>query len=163
MDTSEAVSFKRYDSEFSADSGYVSSPQDPLSQATTSITSQYLEALYSTKTSLAYFAKSALSRARSEFQRVRSSSDSQSLASFLQDMVLKEEDLNSKYETFLPSLIGDEMETAPWTITDEERNHLIQKFRRNGGEEHEINQTTLQREINELKIREYISYISALI
>jgi DNA replication regulator SLD3 len=163
MDTSELVPFKRYDSEFSADSGYVSSPQDPFSQATTSVISQYLEALYSTKTSLAYFAKSALSRARSEFQRARSSPDSQSLASFLHNMVLKEEDFNTKYETFLPSLIGDEMECAPWIITDEERNHLIEKFRPNGGEEHEINQSTLQREINELKIREYHSYSSTLI
>jgi DNA replication regulator SLD3 len=162
MDTSEPVPFKRYDSEFSADSGYVSSPQDPFSQATTSIISQYLEALYSTKTSLAYFAKSALSRARSEFQRVRSSSDSRPLASFLHNMVLKEEDFNSKYETFLPSLIGDEMESTPWTITDEERSHLIQKFRRNGGEEHEINQSALQREINELKIREYHPHTSML-
>lgn len=69
-------------------------------------------------------------------------------------MVLKEEDFNSKYENFLPSLIGDETESTPWTIMDEERSHLIQKFRRNGGEEHEINQSALQREINELKIRE---------
>jgi DNA replication regulator SLD3 len=149
--------FTRHDSEFSADSGYVSSPQDALSQATTTIISQYLEALYSTRTSLAYFAKSALSRARSEFQRVKEPSDRQSLASFLHNMVLKADDFNSKYESFLPSLIGDEMENAPWIITDEERKHLIQKFKRNGGEEHEINESTLPREINELKIREYKS------
>jgi hypothetical protein len=155
MDIPDPGTFTRHDSEFSADSGYVSSPRHALSQATTSIITPYLEALYSTKTSLAYFAKSALSRARSEFQGLKELSDKQSLASFLHKMVLKEDDFNSKYESFLPSLIGDEMENAPWIITDEERKHLIQKFRRNGGEEHEMNGSTLQREINELKIREY--------
>src|ERR1700736_5220274 len=61
-----APPLSRHDSEMSVDSGY-SSPQDPLLQATNSIKSQYFKTLYSTKTSLAYFAKSALSRARSEF------------------------------------------------------------------------------------------------
>jgi hypothetical protein len=149
--------FTRHESEFSADSGYASSPQDPLSQTTTSLISQYLEALYSTKTSLAYFAKSALSRARAEFQRMKASSNEESLISFLQNIILGEEDFNTKYETFLPGMMmTDEVDNSTLlVITEEERKYLIQKFRRNGGEEDEITESALQREINELKIREY--------
>lgn len=146
----------RHDSEFSADSGYVSSPQDSFSLATTTVVSQYLEALYSTKTSLAYFAKSALSRARSELQRAQPFSEGESLISFLQTMVLKMEDFNVKYENFLPSLVKEDEGVSTLIISEEERRHLIQKFKRGGGREEEINEKILQREINELKNREYV-------
>jgi DNA replication regulator SLD3 len=152
MDIAAPV-YSRHESEFSADSGYGSSPQGSLFQATNSIKSQYLEALYSTKTSLAYFAKSALSRARSEFQRLEQPSQEESLISFLKNMILKIDDFSAKYENFLPSLIEEQ---GPLVISEEERNHLIQKFRRSGGQIQEINESALQREINELKIREYL-------
>jgi hypothetical protein len=158
MDLTEPT-FSRHDSEFSADSGYISSPQESLFQTTNSIKSQYLEALYSTKTSLAYFAKSALSRARSEFQRLVQPSQNDSLIAFLQNMILKLDDFNAKYENFVLNVVNDD--TNPlFVITDEERCHLIQKFKQNGGQDQEINESALQREVNELKIREYVSYES---
>lgn len=40
-------------------------------------------------------------------------------------------------------------------ITEEERKYLLQKFWRNGGDQNEVNESALQREIQELKIREY--------
>jgi len=148
--------FVRHESEFSApDSGYASSPQEALSQTNTSLISQYLEALYSTKTSLAYFAKSALARARAEFQRMKASWNKESLLSFLQNIILSEDDFNAKYENFLPGIKSDEMEKSMLAITEEERKYLIQKFWRNGGDENEVNESALQREIQELKIREY--------
>lgn len=151
----EPLLFIRHESEFSApDSGYASSPQDSLSQPNTSLRSQYLEALYSTKTSLAYFAKSALSRARTESQRMKASSNEESLISFLQNIILSEDDFNAKYENFLPGIRVDEMENSALAITEEERKYLIQKFRRSGGDENEVNESALQREIYELKIRE---------
>ena len=143
--------FTRHDSEFSADSGYVSSPHDSLHNTTNSIQSQYLAALYSTKTSLAYFAKSALSRARSEFQRVEHSLSQNSLISILKNLILKVDDFNTKYENFIPAVIKENVHTPTFVITDEEQRHLIQKFKRNGGEDDE---STLKREINNLKIRE---------
>jgi hypothetical protein len=151
----DTVAFVRHDSEFSADSGYISSPQDPSTLAKSNLISQYLEALYSTKTSLAYFAKSALSRARAEFQRVEYLAQGLSLISFLQTMVLSMDEFNTKYENFLPTLINDTPKEPTLTISEEERRHLIQKLKREGGREEEINEKTLQREINELKNREY--------
>ena len=70
-------------------------------------------------------------------------------------MILKLDDFNAKYENFVTSLVTDDIPCS-FIISDEERNHLIQKFRRNGGQDQEINENTLQREVNELKIREYI-------
>ena len=154
-DSPSTTLFIRHDSEFSADSGYASSPHDSLHNTTTSVKSQYLEALYSTKTSLAYFAKSALSRARSEFQRVEHSLAENPLISILQNLILKVDDFNTKYEEFIPAAVKENVHTATFIITDEERKHLIRKFKRNGGEDDEINESTLQREINDLKIREY--------
>jgi DNA replication regulator SLD3 len=153
MDISAPPFFARHDSEFSADSGYASSPHKSLSSTTQPLKSQYLEALYSTKTSLAYFAKSALSRARSEFHRLQGSHED-SLVSLLQNLILLEDDFNAKYENFIPSLIeGDAKESS--LITKDEQGYLVQKFKRYG-KGTDINNSVLQREINDLKIREYI-------
>lgn len=85
---------------------------------------------------------------------MKTSSNEESLISFLQNIILSEDDFNTKYEAFLQGMITEEMETSALIITEEERKYLIQKFKRSGGEEHEINESALQREINELKIRE---------
>ena len=85
---------------------------------------------------------------------MKASSHEESLISFLQNIILGEDDFNSKYETFLPGMMGDEMDSSGLVIKDEERKYLVEKFRRNGGQENEINESALQREINELKIRE---------
>jgi DNA replication regulator SLD3 len=141
--------FARHESEFSIDSGYASSPHDSLSHSASTIQSQYLEALYSTKTSLAYFAKSALSRARSEHSIVETS-----LLTSLQNLILKMNDFNTKYEDFLPAIVKENV-ISKFLVSGEEWKHLITKFKRNCGDENEITESVLQREINELKIREY--------
>ena len=158
VEPSSISEFSRYESEFSADSGYASSPQITL-PTTNSIKSQYLEALYSTKASLAYFAKSSLARARAEFQNIDNSAEEDSLPMCLENLILSDDDFNSKYENHLPSLAQQDQHPS-FPITEEERKHLIQKFKRRGGEDHEINESTLQREINDLKIREYLLRLS---
>lgn len=151
----------RHDSELSGDSGYASSPHTAL-PTTNSINSQYLEALYSTKASLAYFAKSALSRARADFQHGENSIQEDSLLMCLQNLILSDDDFNCKYENYLPNL-NQEEQYASFPITEEERKHLVQKFKKGGGEDHEINESTLQREINDLKIREYLPFTESQI
>jgi len=140
--------FQRLESEFSVtDSGY-SSP-DSFSP-TRALVLQYLEALYSTNVSLAYFAKSALSRARAEFQQSELCPD-ESLNSVLEGMILKMEEFNSKYEDFIPNLVRGGESVSNCVISDEERKYILQKFNRGRGDE----QTSLQKEINNLKNREY--------
>jgi hypothetical protein len=86
---------------------------------------------------------------------MKASWNKESLLSFLQNIILSEDDFNAKYENFLPGIKSDEMEKSMLAITEEERKYLIQKFWRNGGDENEVNESALQREIQELKIREY--------
>jgi len=155
VEQSSVSEFIRHESELSADSGYASSPQT-TNPTTFSIKSQYLEALYSTKASLAYFAKSSLARARAEFQNIENSVEEDSLPICLQNLILSDDDFNSKYENYLPRLNQQDQHPS-FPISEEERKHLIQKFKRRGGEDHEINESTLQREITDLKIREYLS------
>jgi hypothetical protein len=146
--------FKRHVSEFSTDSGYISSsPPIHFSRTVSSIRSQYLQALYSTKASLAYFAKSSLSRARSEFQRAETTNE-KTLVSLLQDLVFKDDDFTNKYENHLLNFVNDDMESSQLFIIDDEREYLIRKFRRNRTEDSEVNESTLRQEINSLKIRE---------
>lgn len=147
-----ASNLTRHASEFSTDSGYVSSSPIHLPHSTSSLRSQYLEALYSTKTSLAYFAKSALSRARSEFQRAELTGD-ENLVSLLQNLILKDDDFTNKYENHIVSFAKDDVQSSNLFIIGDEREYLIRKFRRNRTDSSEANESTLQ-EINGLKIRE---------
>jgi len=137
--------FSRHDSEFSADSGYIS-VNESLSNPVHTIKSQYFEALYSNKTSLAYFAKSALSRARSEC-----TAGDASLNSVLSQLILKGGQFNLKYEAVVPKFVNEDPISSDF-ITEEERRYLARKFSRNDDVDH---RTTTQREINDLKIREY--------
>lgn len=136
--------FSRHESEFSADSGYISLNESPINPIHT-IKSQYLEALYSTKTSLAYFAKSSLSRARSEH-----TSGDESLISVLSNLILLDDHFTTKYESVVPSFVKDDGEHSEF-ISDEERQYLSHKFSKTEEVDH---QSTTAREINDLKIRE---------
>jgi hypothetical protein len=133
--------FSRHESEFSADSGYISLNDSPINP----IKSQYLEALYSTKTSLAYFAKSSLSRARSEH-----TSGDESLISVLSHLILPDDQFTTKYESVVPSFVEDDGEYSDF-ISDGERRYLSRKFSKTEEVDH---QSTTTREINDLKIRE---------
>ena len=106
------------------------------------------------KTSLAYFAKSALSRARSEFHRVENLIHENSLISILQDLIIKHDDFNIKYEKFIPTALKEDNHTETSLVTDEERTLLIRKFKRYSNEEEKISESILRREIHDLKIRE---------
>ena len=143
----------RHDSEFSADSGYVSSPHEFAPSTVCSIRSQYLEALYSTKTSLAYFAKSALSRVRSEFQNGQSRDDS--LIALLRNLIYDDDSFTFKYETYLPNVLKNGVDCPSLPISGEEHGHLIQRFKMNEDKDNKLTESALQREINDLKIREY--------
>ncbi|KAL1966478.1 hypothetical protein VTN77DRAFT_4400 [Rasamsonia byssochlamydoides] len=72
-----------------------------------SLRTQYLEALYVSKTSVAYFAKGPLTRCRNAFQRpgqdgVATSSE---LASFYREAILPVKKMDLKYKETLPTII----------------------------------------------------------
>ncbi|KAL2043524.1 hypothetical protein N7G274_003831 [Stereocaulon virgatum] len=72
------------------------------------IKSQYQEALYASKTSLAYFAKGPLSRARAAFQKNDGSGYDQShLVQSLRTSILSLTVMDTKYRETLPALIKD--------------------------------------------------------
>ena len=105
--------------------------------------------MYSTKTSLAYFAKSALSRARSDFQRLEKTSDDETLIVFLRNMILRGDDFQEKYDDFTKTIAVE-----GYSISEEERTHVRAKFNRSGDEE--LTESAKLKEINELKVREYL-------
>ena len=70
------------------------------------IRTQYLEALYISRTSLAYFVKGPLSRARAQFQAgTNSSMAPEQLASFLQDSLPSFTLMDTKYRETIPALV----------------------------------------------------------
>ncbi|KAI9839999.1 MAG: hypothetical protein M1819_000191 [Sarea resinae] len=70
------------------------------------VISQYLEALYISKTSLAYFAKGPLSRARASFHRDTDSAASPSdLAAALKSLILPLNSMDKKYRESLTNLV----------------------------------------------------------
>jgi len=155
--------FSRHDSESSGDSGYfscsISSPQRTQSQPVNPIRLQYVEALYVRKTSLAYFTKSALSRARAEAKHLPGQS---SLIPLLQALLLQDEDFNTKYETYLPSLLVADLQNPPSSfLLQEELPHLTKRF--GSGGDDEMRTRLLEIEIKELKVREYEHFQTVLI
>ena len=71
-----------------------------------SIRSQYLDALYKSKGSLAYFAKGPLSRARSKFQLdLESNLEVGDLIDFLKTLVLTTVQVDKKYRESIPDLV----------------------------------------------------------
>ncbi|TKA64232.1 hypothetical protein B0A49_09674 [Cryomyces minteri] len=80
--------------------------QSSAQEVTQTIVAQYLEALYLTKTSLAYFSKGPLSRARAAFSTgIASSPQLSDLTVFLRSMVLTLSVMDRKYRTKLPDTI----------------------------------------------------------
>ena len=72
------------------------------------IKTQYLEALYLSRTSLAYFAKGSLSRARASFQRQDGSArDSSELTQYLRTMILTLPVMDKKYRESIPTLVKE--------------------------------------------------------
>ncbi|KAK2798404.1 hypothetical protein FQN50_008844 [Emmonsiellopsis sp. PD_5] len=79
---------------------------------------QYLEALYISKTSVAYFAKGPLSRTRAAFQSVdeQSSLRLSDLTSFYRECILPVKKMDVKYKDSLPEVI----QNAPVGMSDDE-------------------------------------------
>ncbi|OJD11951.1 hypothetical protein AJ78_07384 [Emergomyces pasteurianus Ep9510] len=80
--------------------------------------SQYLEALYISKTSVAYFAKGPLSRARASFQvsNEKSSLKPTDLSSFYRECILPVKKMEIKYKDSLPEAI----QNIPIGMSDDE-------------------------------------------
>ncbi|KAI9777809.1 MAG: hypothetical protein M1816_004409 [Peltula sp. TS41687] len=78
---------------------------------------QYLESLYISKTSLAYFAKGPLSRARASFQRNESLETIEELASFLRSLVLTLNVMDKKYRDPLPKIVQS---LPPGDVSDDQ-------------------------------------------
>jgi len=108
---------------------------------------------------LAYFTKSALSRARAEAKQQPGQS---SLIPLLQGLLLQDEDFNTKYETYLPSLLVADLQNPPSSfLLQEELPHLTKRF--GSGGDDEMRTRLLEIEIKELKVREYEHFQTVLI
>lgn len=73
---------------------------------------KYLETLYISKTSLAYFAKGPLARARNLLKRANARSPTQGLLELLQDMILTVSMNDKKYAAALPEFVKEVPATA---------------------------------------------------
>ncbi|CAG8110116.1 unnamed protein product [Penicillium olsonii] len=120
----------------------------------------YLQALYISKTSVAYFAKGPLTRCRTAFQ-VRDSEQpeaSAELIAFYREAIIPAKKMDLKYKESLPSAVGD----AALAISEDEqkpkgRKSKKKKLGRNGlypGEERFIHKWWKERAMNESSARE---------
>ncbi|KAI9811923.1 MAG: hypothetical protein M1832_000665 [Thelocarpon impressellum] len=93
-------------SRLEAQTGHIGRQEPNPSETFEMIRAQYLEALYISKTSLAYFAKGPLSRARATFQAGRDASMApESLATFLEDSLPSLPLMDKKYRETIPGLV----------------------------------------------------------
>ncbi|KAI5819752.1 DNA replication regulator SLD3-domain-containing protein, partial [Pyronema omphalodes] len=136
-------------------------PQEPppMSEILDQVRKQYLDTLYLTKTSLAYFSKSTLSRARAschDFQGITSSPNRfEELNSFLKQMVLPLEKMDIKYrKSLVQCVLENEVDDKTVFRTDEET--FIQKWRMAVFEDRFVreNDPELKSKLEELKNRE---------
>lgn len=124
------------------------------------IGSQYLEALYIAKTSIAYFAKSTLSRARVKFQQETPEASTPApavnqLVNFLQSMVIPLDKMDSKYKNVIMQVVMEEAieDNAIFRVGEESyvRRWLSMNFR---NEVLRSNDPALKLRVEDLKIRE---------
>lgn len=97
-------------------------PQDPLEE----LAKQYLDALYLSRTSLAYFAKGPLSRARAAFTSTDDLSSSPTvLAEFLRNSILPAATMDKKYKDNLTTIIKE----LPAVTTSPVKSRRKRKFK----------------------------------
>ncbi|KAL2260427.1 hypothetical protein VTK26DRAFT_5568 [Humicola hyalothermophila] len=72
----------------------------------TNIRTQYAEALYHSKGSLAYFAKGPLSRARAAFQNADSNLQMNDLVDFLKSLIITTVMIDKKYRETIPEIVA---------------------------------------------------------
>ncbi|KAI5839785.1 DNA replication regulator SLD3-domain-containing protein [Morchella snyderi] len=124
---------------------------------------QYYKTLYIAKTSLAYFAKSTLSRARVAVQHEQGSKLSTSLDSsnrfrtFLLDMYLPFNKMDTKYRKSMVQVATEDPveDISVFRVGEEE---YVQQWRVATWEERlvQVNDPVMRRKVEELKIREYV-------
>lgn len=85
---------------------------------------QYLEALYTTRASLAFFAKAPLSRARAAFSTSNQDHTTSDLAVFLRSMIMKIDQMGKKYREILPEMIK---QLPAVSVSDDETNRPTKK------------------------------------
>ncbi|KAL8682202.1 MAG: hypothetical protein Q9186_001740 [Xanthomendoza sp. 1 TL-2023] len=94
-----------------------------------SVQTQYMESLYRSKASLAYFAKGPLSRARADCSDfVAGRADRQCLVEYLRTLIIPLPLLDKKYRETLPSLIANLPNS---NISEDERNEAVAKCKKN--------------------------------
>ncbi|CBX92696.1 hypothetical protein LEMA_P054020.1 [Plenodomus lingam JN3] len=100
------------------------SPQDQLE----SLVQQYLDAVYLSKTSLAYFAKGPMTRLRNTFTApVEGAPATHELVSFLRAMILSPKSSEKKYYEKLPAVIKA---LPPGTLSEDEHMHGANKVKK---------------------------------
>ncbi|KAL8739042.1 MAG: hypothetical protein Q9181_000224 [Wetmoreana brouardii] len=93
-----------------------------------SVKAQYMESLYKSRASLAYFAKGPLSRARAAFSNNDDLNASRHrLVEYLQDLVVPLSILDKKYRETLPRLVA---EFPDLNVSGDERTEVVARFRK---------------------------------
>ncbi|RPA95308.1 hypothetical protein L873DRAFT_1698559 [Choiromyces venosus 120613-1] len=120
---------------------------------------QYFKTLYIAKTSLAYFAKSTLSRARAAMRGGSSEIPTASggeLIIFLQSMLLPFEKMDIKFRSIIPQIALEEKVEENEVLRAGEEEY-VQEWRRASFQDKLVQASDqwLKRRVEELKIREY--------
>lgn len=84
----------------------VDAPQTPI-EITQELAKHYLETLYLSRTSLAYFTKGPLSRARATFAAKAGATATNELVSFLRECILTSSTMDKKCKDGIPSIVKD--------------------------------------------------------
>ncbi len=166
-------------------------PEQPptAQQVFETLVSQYLQALYLSKTSLAYFAKGPLSRARAAFSTGDDSMPVTELATLLRSMLLSSQVLDKKYREKLPDVVkafplamfsDEEQDDAAVSKIAKKRKPKQLKLGRDGlytceeeylkkwwlsegpvfgGSPHESVQDALRRKATDLRVRETLAQL----
>ncbi|KAI5808842.1 DNA replication regulator SLD3-domain-containing protein [Peziza echinospora] len=127
------------------------------------VLSQYLEALYVAKTSIAYFTKSTLSRARVKFQQEvtpgvgTSPQGIDQLVEYLQGMLLPLDKMDVKYKKTVIQIATEDTIEDGTMLKNGEEEYVHRWVKVNFNDKIiQHNDPLLKRQIDELKIREYV-------
>ncbi|KAF8534371.1 DNA replication regulator SLD3-domain-containing protein [Trichophaea hybrida] len=143
------------------------STETPMSEVLGQIRRQYFDTLYLTKTSLAYFSKSTLSRARATCHDIEATSLASrfgQLNEFLQQMLLPLDILDTKYrESLVQNALEQEVGNPMVFRPDEES--FIQRWRLLEFQERFIKESDpeLKQKLEKLRIREYVRHGNLII
>ncbi|KAI5295494.1 hypothetical protein KEM52_001217 [Ascosphaera acerosa] len=98
--------------------GHEANQPPPLIDLLDQVRRQYLDALYASRSSVAYFAKGPLSRVRAVFSQTSSGLDLSDLAAFYRQCVLQIKRMDLKYRETIPTTVRDLVCQLAITSTD---------------------------------------------